>query len=132
MDDLIEKNSLQFAEHQVEESLEDGKISLIFNVKEGEKILVERINILGNSVTKEEIIRSELDLDEGDPFTKLNLDKSIANIKARRIFRTVESEVQNGSSPDLKVIDIRVTEQPTGEIGGRRRRHRWRYFCFFN
>tara|TARA_B100000035_G_scaffold297074_1_gene289539 strand:+ start:4663 stop:6948 length:2286 start_codon:yes stop_codon:yes gene_type:complete len=116
LDDLIEKNSLQFAEHQVEESLEDGKISLIFNVKEGEKILVERINILGNSVTKEEIIRSELDLDEGDPFTKLNLDKSIANIKARRIFRTVESEVQNGSSPDLKVIDIRVTEQPTGEI----------------
>ena len=71
---------------------------------------------MGNSVTKEEIIRSELDLDEGDPFTKLNLDKSIANIKARRIFRTVESEVQNGSSPDLKVIDIRVTEQPTGEI----------------
>ena len=118
LDDLIEKNSLQFAEHQVEESLEDGKISLIFNVKEGEKILVERINILGNSVTKEEIIRSELDLDEGDPFTKLNLDKSIANIKARRIFRTVESEVQNGSSPDLKVIDIRVTEQPTGEISG--------------
>ncbi len=116
LDNLIEINSLQFAEHKVEEILEDGKISLIFDVKEGEKVLVERINILGNSITKEEVIRSELDLDEGDPFTKLNLDKSIANIKARRIFRSVESTIQNGSSPDLKVIDIRVAEQPTGEI----------------
>ncbi len=116
LDNLIEINSLQFAEHQVEESLEDGKISLTFNVKEGEKVLVERINILGNSVTKEEVIRSELDLDEGDPFTKLDLDKSISNIKARRIFRSVETKVQNGSSPDLRVIDIRVAEQPTGEI----------------
>ena len=116
LDDLIERNSLQFAEHKVEEIIEDGKISLIFDVKEGEKILVERINILGNSITKEEVVRSELDLDEGDPFTQLNLDKSISNIQARQIFRKVEPSVKDGSSPDLKIIDIRVVEQPTGEI----------------
>ena len=116
LDDLIERNSLQFAEHKVEEIVEDGKISLIFDVKEGEKILVERINILGNSITKEEVIRSELDLDEGDPFTQLNLDKSISNIQARQIFRKVEPSVKDGSSSDLKIIDIRVVEQPTGEI----------------
>ena len=116
LDNLIERNSLQFAEHKVEEILEDGKISLIFDVKEGEKFLVERINILGNSITKEEVIRSEMDLDEGDPFTQLNLDKSISNLKSRKIFRTVDSSVSNGSSSDLKIIDIRVVEQPTGEI----------------
>lgn len=116
LDNLIERNSLQFAEHKVEEILEDGKISLIFDVKEGEKVLVERINILGNSITKEEVIRSEMDLDEGDPFTQLNLDKSISNLKSRKIFRTVDSSVSNGSSSDLKIIDIRVVEQPTGEI----------------
>ena len=116
LDNLIERNSLQFAEHKVEEILEDGKISLIFDVREGEKVLVERINILGNSITKEEVIRSELDLDEGDPFTQLNLDKSISNLKSRKIFRTVDSSVSNGSSSDLKIIDIRVVEQPTGEI----------------
>jgi outer membrane protein insertion porin family len=116
LDDLIERNSLQFAEHKVEEIVEDGKISLIFDVKEGEKILVERINILGNSITKEEVIRSELDLDEGDPFTQLNLDKSISNIQARQIFRKVEQSVKDGSTSDLKIIDIRVVEQPTGEI----------------
>lgn len=116
LDNLIERNSLQFAEHKVEEILEDGKISLIFDVREGEKVLVERINILGNSITKEEVIRSELDLDEGDPFTQLNLDKSISNLQSRKIFRTVNSSVSNGSSSDLKIIDIRVVEQPTGEI----------------
>jgi outer membrane protein insertion porin family len=116
LDNLIERNSLQFAEHKVEEILEDGKISLIFDVREGEKVLVERINILGNSITKEEVIRSEMDLDEGDPFTQLNLDKSISNLQSRKIFRTVDSSVSNGSSSDLKIIDIRVVEQPTGEI----------------
>ena len=116
VDNLIEKNSLQFVEHKVEETLQDGKISLIIDIREGKKILVERVNIFGNSITEEAVIRSELDLDEGDPFTNLNLDKSIANIKARQIFRTVNSSVKDGSSPDLKVIDIRVVEQPTGEI----------------
>ena len=45
------------------------------------KILVERINILGNTVTNESVIRGELLLDEGDPFTNLNLEKSVAEIK---------------------------------------------------
>ena len=62
------------------------------------------------------MIRGELILDEGDPFTKLSLDKSIAEIKARRIFRDVKYEVADGSKKNLKVINISVEEQPTGEI----------------
>ena len=62
------------------------------NIFEGEKNLVERINIYGNNVTNEDVIRSELILDEGDPYSKLNLDKSIANIRSRNIFRSVKSE----------------------------------------
>tara|TARA_E500000178_G_scaffold93585_1_gene92528 strand:- start:2383 stop:4629 length:2247 start_codon:yes stop_codon:yes gene_type:complete len=116
LDDLIDSNSLQFANHSVEEIIGDGKISLIFDIREGDKVLVERVNILGNSITKEEVIRSELELDEGDPFTELSLNKSISNIQARKIFRTVESNVRSGSSSDLKEIDLIVQEQPTGEI----------------
>ena len=63
------------------------KINIVFNIFEGEKILVERINIIGNNVTNEDVIRGELILDEGDPFTKLNLDKSISEIKSRNIFK---------------------------------------------
>ena len=117
LDDLIEKNNLQFVEHNVKETVnDDGTISVIFNIYEGEKTLVERINIIGNSITNEDVIRSELILDEGDPFTKLNLEKSISNIKSRNIFKNVTYEVQEGTKKDLKIIDISVEETPTGEI----------------
>ena len=116
LDELIEKNNLQFVEHNVEEIIENDSIVVKFNISEGEKILVERINILGNNVTNESVIRSELLLDEGDPFTKLALDKSISKIKARKIFRTVNYKIADGSSPNSKILDILVEEQPTGEI----------------
>ena len=116
LDELIEANNLQFVEHNVEEIIEDDSIIIKINIREGEKILVERINILGNNVTNEAVIRSELLVDEGDPFTKLALEKSIAKIRARNIFRSVESEVSEGTAPNLKIIDINVEEQATGEI----------------
>ena len=55
-------------------------------------------------------------LDEGDPFTKLILDKSIAQIKSRNIFRSVKSNIKNGTSSDLRIIELTVEEKPTGEI----------------
>ena len=116
IDELIEDNNLQFIEHRVNEDISEDKISLVFDIYEGEKITVEKINILGNNVTNEKVIRSELILDEGDPFTKIKLDKSISSIKSREIFRTVDKKVKEGSANNLKVIDIRVEEQPTGEI----------------
>ncbi len=116
LDKIIANNNLQFVEHNVEETLEGDKINITFNVFEGEKILVERINIKGNRITNEDVLRGELILDEGDPFTKLNLEKSIAELKARRIFSSVNYEVKNGSKKNLKIIDILVEEQPTGEI----------------
>ena len=117
LDELIEKNNLQFVEHNVKETVnDDGTISVIFNVYEGEKTLVERINVIGNSITNEDVIRSELILDEGDPFTKLNLEKSISNIKSRNIFKNVTYEIKEGTKKDLKIIDISVEETPTGEI----------------
>ncbi len=116
VDLIIEKNSLQFVEHNVEEEIEGESISIKFNIFEGEKILVERINIIGNNVTNESVIRGELTIDEGDPFTKLSLDKSIAKIKSRNIFSSVNHEVVEGSVANLKVININVEEKPTGEI----------------
>ena len=85
IDEVIEKNNLQFVEHNVEEIIEGDSIVIKFNVYEGEKVSVERINIIGNNVTNENVIRSELELDEGDPFTKLSLDKSISNIKSKNL-----------------------------------------------
>ncbi len=116
VDLIIEKNNLQFVEHNVEELIENDSISIKFNIFEGEKILVERINIIGNNVTNESVIRGELTLDEGDPFTKLNLDKSISDIKSRNIFQDVRYEIADGSATNLKIININVEERATGEI----------------
>ncbi len=116
LDKLIERNNLQFVEHNVQEIIENNSINIIFNVFEGEKSLVERINIVGNTITNEEVIRGELVLDEGDPFNNLNLEKSIAEIKDRRLFKNVSYEVIEGSKKNLKIINISVEEQPTGEI----------------
>tara|TARA_B100000963_G_scaffold331801_2_gene322856 strand:+ start:2376 stop:4607 length:2232 start_codon:yes stop_codon:yes gene_type:complete len=116
IDILIENNNLQFVEHNVQEIIENNNIAIKFNIGEGQKILVERINILGNNVTNESVIRSELLLDEGDPFTQLNLDKSIAKIKSRNIFKTVKYNISDGTAQNLKKIDIVVEEKPTGEI----------------
>ena len=100
----------------MEEIIENDSITIKFNIFEGEKILVERINITGNNITNESVIRSELIIDEGDPFTKLNLEKSISKIKSRNIFNTVLYEVKDGSSDNLKIVNIDVQEKPTGEI----------------
>ena len=116
IDEIIDNNNLQFIEHRVRENISSDKVSLVFDIFESEKITVERINILGNNVTDENVIRSELEIDEGDPYTKIKLDKSISNIKSRNIFKTVEKKVEAGTSNNLKIIDIRVEEQPTGEI----------------
>ena len=118
IDEIIENNNLQFVEHNVEEKLDEskGEIEILFNIFEAKKILVERINIVGNNITNENVIRSELILDEGDPFTKLKLDKSISNLKARNIFADVKVETKIGSSNDLRNIEIAVEEKPTGEI----------------
>ena len=57
IDEIIENNNLQFIEHNVEEIIETNGINIIFNIYEGEKVLVERINIKGNNVTNENVIR---------------------------------------------------------------------------
>ena len=71
-------------------------IGCVDYIYEGEKILVERINVLGNNITNEAVIRSEMELDEGDPFTKLGLNKSVANLKARNIFKDVNYKISEG------------------------------------
>ncbi len=116
VDELIERNNLQFIEHNVEEIIENDSIVIKFNIYEGEKVLVERINILGNNITNESVIRSEMELDEGDPFTNLGLDKSVSNIRSRNIFKKVNYNITDGSEKNLKTIDIIVEEKPTGEV----------------
>ena len=113
---IVTENDIQFIEYSVNEVLEEDNISIIVNIYEGKKDIVERINVIGNNITNESVIRSELELDEGDPYNTLKLEKSISKLKARNIFSDVKTNILEGSKKNQKIIDISVEEKPTGEI----------------
>jgi len=100
----------------IEEKVSNNKIDIIFKVSETEKLYVEEINILGNNITEESVIRSQLEVDEGDPFNELLQAKSLNKIRSLNIFKSVKSKIINGSTPETKIINIDVEEKPTGEI----------------
>ena len=116
METLIATNDLQFIEHSVNEIIDGENIEIKINIYEGQKQLVERINIKGNTVTEESVIRANLLVDEGDPLSKLKLDQSIAKLKSTNIFGDVKTNILNGTKNNQKIIEISVEEQPTGEI----------------
>ena len=95
---------------------DDNKLDLKFKVIESDKFFVNRIDIFGNNVTEEKVIRNELEVDEGDPFNKLLHAKSINNLKALRIFANVKDEIIDIDNSQQKNIKITVEEKPTGEI----------------
>ena len=99
-----------------EEKVEGDKINLTLEVMETEKFYVEQINILGNDITQENVIRDSLEVDEGDPFNELLHAKSLNNLRSKNIFKTVDSEILEGSDLNTKIININVEEKPTGEI----------------
>jgi len=113
---LSTKKDLQFINSKLFETVKNDKLLVIINVSEGKKYFVERINIIGNTVTEDNVIRGELEVDEGDPYSLLLLDKSINKIKSRNIFGKVNKNILTGSSADLKIINIEVEEKSTGEI----------------
>ena len=100
----------------VEETINNDKLDIIFRIEESEKLYVERINIFGNDITRESVIRNNLEIDEGDPYNEILQKKSENNIKSLNFFKNVNSEVVDGSSENTKIINIKVEEKPTGEI----------------
>jgi len=116
IDKLSEQKELQFINHSVTETLDADTVEVKIDIFEGQKFTIERINIAGNSVTNDEVIRGEIIVDEGDPYSALLINKSINKLMARGIFGKVDKKITEGSSPGLKVLEITVEEKATGEI----------------
>jgi len=117
IDKIAVIKNYEFIDVTVIEKIEgNNKLNFIFNIKEGDKFYVERININGNNITNEEFIRQQIIVDEGDPFNRLLHNKTINNLKSANIFKSVKSEISEGSVSGLKTIDLIVEEKPTGEI----------------
>ena len=91
-------------------------VNLDFDVGQGPRVYVERINIIGNSRTQDKVIRREFKLAEGDPFNAGELHKSEQRLKDLGYFGSVEMKTTPGSAPDKAVITTKVTEKATGEL----------------
>ncbi|MBJ7417244.1 MAG: outer membrane protein assembly factor BamA, partial [Niveispirillum sp.] len=102
----------------LERNQEDQTINLVFELKESPRVFVERVDIVGNYNTLDKVIRREMLLVEGDPFSVSKVKRSEQRIKDLGYFLDsgVEVKTAEGSSRDQSVITVEVEEQPTGEI----------------
>lgn len=91
-------------------------INVVFEVQEGPRVFVERIEIRGNTRTLDEVVRREFRLVEGDAFNAARLRRSEQRIRNLGYFSKVEVNKARGSSPDKTVIEVDLQEQPTGEL----------------
>ena len=106
----------EFLKSSVNEEIIDNLINLTFNIQESEKLYIEKINIYGNNVTEDGVIRNNFLVDEGDAFNELLYTRTINNIRGLNYFRNVSAQVLEGSSDKQKIININIEEKPTGEI----------------
>ena len=95
---------------------QDRTISVVFLLDEGARAYIERINIRGNTRTREYVIRREFDISEGDPYNRALVDRAERRIKSLGFFKTVKVTNEPGSAPDRVVINVDVEEQSTGDF----------------
>ena len=116
IDNITTLEQYKFIKAKVIEKMNNNLIDLKFTVEEGEKFYVDKINILGNTITAENVIRNQFLLDEGDPYNEILVTKTINNIKSLNFFRNIDSEIILNEENKTKTINIIVEEKPTGEI----------------
>jgi len=116
IDEIALTKEFEFINAKYKENIIDNNINLTIKLEESKKFYIERINVFGNYITEENVIRNSLLVDEGDAYNEILVNKSINEIKSKRLFKFVEKSIDVGSSNELKIININVEEQPTGEI----------------
>ncbi len=118
----LQNRGFAFAEvkPRVQRNTKDHTIDLVFDVGEGPRIYVERIDIVGNQRTKDKVIRREYRLAEGDPFNAALVRRSRQRLQDLDYFSNVEIQSSPGSAPDKTILTTNITEKATGElsIGG--------------
>jgi len=101
---------------RVTRNRDEKTIDVVYEIAEGPRVFVERIDITGNIRTLDKVVRREMMLAEGDPFNTTKLRRSEQRIKDLGFFERVQVTTQEGSAPDRSVVNVEVTEQSTGEI----------------
>lgn len=125
IDKTVEKLTLSIAEQgyafarvrpRAQPDFTTRTINLVYTVDEGPRIYIERINVAGNTRTKDHVIRREFRLAEGDAYNPLLVDRAKKRLEALGLFKSVKVERTPGSGQDRVNLDVEVVEQSTGEL----------------
>ena len=94
----------------------DNKINVIVQLNEGQKSVINKINIQGNTITEEKVIRDNLAISEGDQLNSSKVKKSVDNIKSKQLFSKVDYKIEDSDKKSFKDLNLFVKEQATGSI----------------
>lgn len=116
--DFMKSNGNPFVTVSVVEEINESSkvVNLTYILENGPPVYVERIEISGNQRTYDYVIRRELKVSEGDALNQTYLNQSIRNLRGLNFFSDVKLNTQDGTAPDKKVIQIVVSEKPTGSL----------------
>ena len=119
IDIYLAKNGFRFFEPVPVVSRNDENLTMDVEIQinETRKVFVERIEVEGNSTTLDEVIRLQFDFVEGDPFNRRKVLEAVDKIRGLGFFSNVETSTREGSAPEKIIIEVKLTEKPTGSLG---------------
>src|SRR5882757_1886111 len=97
-------------------NFEAHTVSIVFNVDEGPRSYIERIDIRGNTRTRDYVIRREFDLSEGDAYNRALVDRAERRLKNLDFFKSVKLVTEPGSSSDRVILIVDLEEKSTGDF----------------
>lgn len=101
---------------RIDRDTENRVLNLTYDIQEGPKVYVERIDIVGNVRTQDKVIRREFRLAEGDAFSTAKLRRTEQRLRNLTFFESVDIQTTPGSAPDKTIIKVKVAEKSTGEL----------------
>jgi outer membrane protein insertion porin family len=99
-----------------ERNFEAHTVAIVFAIDEGPRAYIERINIRGNTRTRDYVVRREFDLSEGDAYNRALVDRAERRLKNLDYFKTVKITTEPGSSSDRVILNVDLEEKSTGEF----------------
>lgn len=91
-------------------------INITYIIEEGPRVYIERINVIGNTRTRDYVVRREFDLGEGDAYNKVMVDRAERRLNNLGYFKSVRITNEPGSTPDRVIVNVIVEDQPTGQF----------------
>ena len=91
-------------------------VDISFEIEKGKKVYFERINVRGNSKTRDKVVRREMKIAEGELYNQTNLEVSKRRVTALGFFEKVDISTKRGSSDEFIVVNIEIAERPTGSF----------------